>query len=185
VAPITTKHSFELVAHSPAQTFRVGEWLGRLLQVGDVICLQGDLGSGKTCLTQGIGAGLGVVGTISSPTFVLINEYRPRGEGLRLYHVDLYRIEDAASASNLGLEDYLYGDGVTVIEWAERAREIMPPERLWIKMSYLDYSKRSLLFEAAGKHYAEILAALRATLLAGNAQRSAREEPRSEHAAGD
>ncbi len=164
VAPILTEHSFDIITHSPAQTIRIGERLGRLLQAGDVVCLQGDLGSGKTSLTQGIGAGLGVVGTITSPTFVFINEHESSGSGPYLYHVDLYRIRDAAEAFGLGLEDYMYGDGVTVIEWAERARELMPAERLWITLSYLDYTKRCLLFEATGERYLDLLAKLRAEL---------------------
>jgi len=164
VAPILTEHAFDVITHSPAQTIRVGERLGRLLGPGDVVCLQGDLGSGKTNLTQGIGAGLGVVGTITSPTFVFINEHESADSGPYLYHVDLYRVQDAAEAAGLGLEDYMYGDGVTVIEWAERASELVPQDHLWITLSYLDYNKRSILFEASGDHYVDILNNLRAEL---------------------
>ncbi len=166
MTPILTDHAFDLVSHSPAQTLRIGERLGRLLRGGDVVCLQGALGTGKTCLTQGIGAGLGVAGVISSPTFVFIEEHPPLAKGPYLYHVDLYRLDDANAILALGVEDYLYSDGVTVIEWAERARDIMPRERLWITLSYLDYTKRSLLFEATGARYLELLALLRAELFA-------------------
>lgn len=164
MTPILTDHSFDIISHSPAQTLRIGERLGRLLRGGDVVCLQGALGTGKTCLTQGIGAGLGVGGVISSPTFVFIEEHPPLGKGPYLYHVDLYRLDDANAILALGVEDYLYSDGVTVIEWAERAREIMPRERLWITLSHLEYTKRSLLFEATGARYIELLALLRAEL---------------------
>jgi tRNA threonylcarbamoyladenosine biosynthesis protein TsaE len=164
VTPILTAGAFDIITHSASQTFHLGERLGHLLQAGDVLCMQGDLGSGKTCLTQGIAVGLGVSGTVSSPTFVLINEYPPRDKGPCLYHVDLYRIESSAEAFALGLEDYIYDEGVTVIEWAERAKDIMPAERLWISLCYMDYSKRSLLFEAAGQRYQELLAALKAEL---------------------
>jgi tRNA threonylcarbamoyladenosine biosynthesis protein TsaE len=164
LAPILNEHSFEIITHSPAQTFRVGERLGRLLRPGDVVCLQGDLGSGKTCLTQGVGSGLGVHGAINSPTFVFINEYKPAEAGPYLYHVDLYRIEDPAEAFALGLDDYMYGNGVTVIEWAERAQQLVPAERLWITLAFLDLTKRSILFDASGGHYLEILAALKEEL---------------------
>ena len=166
MTPILTDHSFDIISHSPAQTLRIGERLGRLLRAGDVVCLQGELGTGKTCLTQGIGAGLGVGGTISSPTFVFIEEHGSLATGPFLYHVDLYRLDDASAILALGIEDYLYSDGVTVVEWAERAREIMPRERLWITLSYLEYTKRTLLFEAVGARYMELLASLRAELFA-------------------
>jgi tRNA threonylcarbamoyladenosine biosynthesis protein TsaE len=164
VTPILTDHAFEIVTHSPAQTTGIGERLGRLLRGGDVICLQGDLGTGKTCLTQGIGQGLSVAGTINSPTFVYINEHAPCNDGPYLYHVDLYRIHDFMDALALGIEDYLYGDGVTVIEWAERALDIIPAERLWITLAYLDYSKRSIQFSATGERYLEILIDLKREL---------------------
>lgn len=164
VAPILTEHSFDLITHSAEHTFRVGERLGRLLGPGNVVCLQGDLGSGKTCLTQGIGAGLRVSGIVRSPTFVLVNEHDPMDDGPRLYHVDLYRVKDYRDAQALGLEDYLYGEGVTVIEWAEHALEIMPSERLWINLAYLDYGKRSLIFDASGECHMGVLLSLKETL---------------------
>jgi tRNA threonylcarbamoyladenosine biosynthesis protein TsaE len=139
--------------------------LGHLLKPGNVVCLQGALGTGKTCLTQGIGAGMDVSGVIHSPTFVFINEYAPQGSGPYLYHVDLYRTQDYTDALALGIEDYMYGNGITVIEWAERAEDIMPEERLWVTLSYLDYeSKRRILFEASGEAYMEILLSLKEVL---------------------
>lgn len=170
MTPILTERSFDLVTHSAAQTFRVGDLLGRLLQPGDVVCLDGDLGSGKTCLTQGIGAGLNVKGVINSPTFVYINEHAPCSQGPYLYHVDLYRIRDYTDAFALGLEDYMYGDGVTVIEWAGRAKEILPAERLWIELTYLDYTKRCLLFEATGERYMQFLQVLKHELFGTKGQ---------------
>jgi tRNA threonylcarbamoyladenosine biosynthesis protein TsaE len=164
LTPILTEHAFDIITHSAAQTFALGKRLGRLLQPGDVICLEGDLGSGKTCLTQGIGAGMQVLGTINSPTFVYINEHACRHAELYLYHVDLYRIRDFSEAFALGLEDYMYDDGVTVIEWAERASEILPQERLWISLSYIEFTKRSLIFEAAGERYIAVLQALKEDL---------------------
>ena len=161
MSPILTSNALNVVTHSPAQTFAVGRRLGQLLQPGDLVCLQGDLGTGKTCLTQGIGAGLAVAGVINSPTFVFVNEYRPASSGPYLYHVDLYRVSTYMEILGLGLEDYIYSDGVTVIEWADRAREVIPEERLWVTLGYTDHMKRSLVFEAQGAHYIEILTELR------------------------
>lgn len=164
MAPILTERSFDLITHSATQTFSVGERLGQLIRAGDIICLQGELGSGKTCLTQGIGTGMHVSGAINSPTFVFVSEHAPIQVGPSLYHVDLYRISDYSEVYSLGLEDYMYGDGVTVIEWAERAIEILPPNRLWVSLSYTDYTKRTLIFEASGARYLELLKMLREAL---------------------
>ena len=167
MTPILTAHTFDVITHSVEQTYRLGELLGHSLEPGMIVCLQGDLGSGKTCLTQGIGRGLNVEGVINSPTFVFINEYGPSGEGPYLYHVDLYRIHDAADTLALGLEDYIYSNGVTVIEWCDRATEIMPDQRLWISLTYLDESKRSLLFDPTGDEYVRLLDGLRDDVLGG------------------
>jgi len=164
MAPILTEHSFDIISHSAEQTARVGELLGRHLRAGDLVCLQGDLGSGKTCLTQGIGVGLGVNGVICSPTFVLVNELPSCDNGPYLYHIDLYRILDAYDALSLGLEEYIHGDGVVVIEWAERVREYLPAARLWVTLTYLDDTKRCLLFEAEGARYVALLDELRESL---------------------
>ncbi len=102
---------------SASQTHRLGALLGGLLQAGDVVLLEGPLGAGKTALTQGIGAGLGVRETINSPTFTLLKEYMGR---LPLYHFDLYRIEDPEELFALGFEDYFGGEGICVVEWADR-----------------------------------------------------------------
>jgi len=179
VSPILTDRSFDIITHSPEQTHRIGERLGSLLKPGDVVCLEGNLGSGKTCLTQGIGAGMKVSGIITSPTFVYVNEHAPVDSGPWLYHVDLYRIRDHGDALAFGLEDYVYGDGVTVIEWAEYATEIMPDERLWVTLTYLDYTKRSLLFEAQGEHYMEIMLVLKNELYRRTKQQDAPAHPES------
>lgn len=107
----------ELSSERVDRTRRLGALLGRLLLPGDVVLLHGDLGAGKTAFAQGIGAGLGVAETINSPTFTLLKEYRGR---VPLYHFDLYRIEDPAELPALGFDDYFGGEGVCVVEWAER-----------------------------------------------------------------
>ena len=156
--PILDEHTLDLISHSPAQTRRFGARLGDLLQAGDLVCLEGDLGTGKTCLVQGIGRGMGVVEPITSPSFTLIAEYRGPAPAPALYHVDLYRLQAAVEeARALGLEDYILSDGVCVIEWAERAESILPKERLWVALRYVDQSKRGLMMRATGARYDELV----------------------------
>ena len=150
-----------MITTSPSETMQVGDVLGRLSPTGSVICLRGNLGSGKTCLTQGVGRGLGVYGVIHSPTFVFINEHPSLSSGPCLYHVDLYRVHDETDVLALGLEDYMYGDGVTVIEWAERAENVLPSDCLWVVLAYLGERTRRLTFHPRGKAYEELVARLR------------------------
>jgi len=157
VTPILDEHSLDFISHSEAQTRRFGARLGELLQSGDVICLAGELGAGKTCLAQGIGQGLGVEGPITSPSYTLINEYGQEQARLPFYHVDLYRLGEAKEALTLGLEEYFYGEGVCVVEWADRAPGALPAEHLWIALHYIVETKRGLLMKAVGKRYEELL----------------------------
>lgn len=150
-------NAFDFVSHSVAQTQRVGSRLGELLQSGDVICLEGKLGTGKTCLTQGIGRGLGIEEPITSPTFTLIKEYRHPEARLPLYHIDFYRLEKVEEALALGLEEYFYGHGACVVEWAERAKQALPEERLWITLTHLNETERGILMEPVGQRYQELL----------------------------
>jgi tRNA threonylcarbamoyladenosine biosynthesis protein TsaE len=156
---ITPSQSLDFVSHSTTQTQRIGARLGELLAAGDVILLEGPLGSGKTLLTHGIAQGLGISEYITSPSFTLINEYRPKDTGgrLALYHIDLYRLGDAAKeAIAMGMDEYLYGDGVAVVEWAERAAAILPPDHLLINLSIVSETKRGILMTPHGLHYVEI-----------------------------
>lgn len=157
--------ALELISHSPAQTRRLGARLGRLLEPGDVVCLEGDLGVGKTCFAQGIGQGLGVAEPIVSPTFIFIREYRADGGRPPMYHIDFYRLEDLDEAGTLGLDDYLYGDGVCVIEWADRAEPLLPDERLWIRLEVMGASKRSLVLEPTGSRYERLVHTFKGRLL--------------------
>lgn len=148
----------DIISHSEAQTRRLGARLAALLSPGDAIALAGVLGTGKTRFAQGVGQGLGVKEPIVSPTFTLIREYRGPGIRLPLFHVDLYRIGSAAETSTFGLEEYLYGDGVCLVEWADRLGSgQMPAEHLWIDFRHLDQSKRGLLIEPRGLHYEKLL----------------------------
>jgi tRNA threonylcarbamoyladenosine biosynthesis protein TsaE len=156
--PILDEQMLDIISHSEAQTRRLGAHLAGLLSPGDVIALAGGLGTGKTRFAQGVGQGLGVTEPIVSPTFTLVREYR--GSGIRhpFFHVDLYRIENALETSTFGLEEYLYGDGVCLIEWANRLEGgQLPAEHLWIDFHHLDQSKRGLLIQPRGLHYEKLL----------------------------
>ncbi|MEJ2210857.1 MAG: tRNA (adenosine(37)-N6)-threonylcarbamoyltransferase complex ATPase subunit type 1 TsaE [Anaerolineae bacterium] len=156
--PVLDQDTLDVISHSPAQTRRFGARLGLLVRAGDLLCLEGDLGTGKTCLVQGIGQGMGVRAPITSPTYTLIAEYRPPPPAPDLYHVDLYRLDaPEEEALALGLEDYMLGDGVCVIEWADRVASILPEERLWISLRHLDVSKRGILIQAGGDRARELL----------------------------
>lgn len=145
----------DIISHSEAQTLRYGAHLGELLEAGDVVLLHGTLGSGKTTFARGVALGLGVRSRLTSPTFTLINEYR---EGrLPLYHIDFYRLNSEEEALALGIEDYLYGDGVCLIEWAEKLPGILPDERLEVTFTIIAETKRRLVFEARGGRYATLL----------------------------
>lgn len=149
--------------------------LGGMLAAGDVVLLTGDLGAGKTAFTQGIGAGLGVTGTINSPTFTILKEYTGR---VPLYHFDLYRIEDPDELPALGFEDYFGGDGVCVVEWAERGEHgesgvgsdtVWPASWLRVEFEKVSSSERTLRCSALGRRGRALLAELaRAAMLASH-----------------
>ncbi len=147
--PILDAHTFEFVSRSPEQTRRLGMRVGTLLQTGDLICLQGDLGAGKTTFVQGTAQGWGSLDMVSSPTFVLVNAYR-RADGSHLAHLDAYRIETLAEAEELDL-DAMLAEGALCVEWAERIEPILPADRLWIKFNFEADEHRSLHFKACGE----------------------------------
>lgn len=132
-----------LISSSPEETRAMGEKIGRTLRPGAVICLYGELGAGKTCLIQGLARGLGVKEEkeVKSPTFVLIREYEGR---FPIYHFDLYRIESEQELEGLGYEEYFYGRGVTLIEWADKIQEHLPPNRIEIHLTFLDENERRI-----------------------------------------
>ena len=135
-----------LVSHSPEETQAFGRALARRLEAGDLVAFEGDLGSGKTCLIQGICQGLEVQDYVNSPTFILINEYLGRlaGGEIAVYHFDCYRLTSVAELEDLGAEEYFYGRGICLVEWAGRAGELLPPRRRVIQLDYLAPDKRRL-----------------------------------------
>jgi tRNA threonylcarbamoyladenosine biosynthesis protein TsaE len=158
--PILDRNSLEIISRSAEQTRRVGMRLGALLHPGDVVCLIGDLGAGKTTFVQGLAAGWGSLDPVSSPTFVIVNLYRRLDKQL-LYHLDAYRLSGPAEAVDLDLDAMLEG-GSLVIEWADIIAEALPDERLWVNLHYVDEDQRDLVFSAHGSHYDQILSTFRA-----------------------
>jgi tRNA threonylcarbamoyladenosine biosynthesis protein TsaE len=155
---MTSIGALDFISHSAQQTQRLGARLGELLSPGDVLLLDGNLGAGKTVFAQGVARGLGIQDPVTSPTFTLIHEYRGR---LPLYHVDLYRIVGAPEAADLGLEDYLYGEGVTLVEWADRAEPLLPAERLVVSLRPIAETKRAIRMVPTTARYAQLLAAFK------------------------
>lgn len=178
--PVTCK--LELISESALYTQRLGRWLGELLQGGELLLLDGQLGAGKTTFTQGLAKGMNISAVVNSPTFTLLKEYRREpsgqvstsaGDTQMLYHFDLYRLDDPEEMIDLGFEEYFYDSGVCVVEWADKATEFWPAERLYIHLSTLDEVqqalkrdlkhdlkrdlKRNVLFVATGSRYCELL----------------------------
>ncbi len=138
------KSSLVLFSKSPSETFQIGRILGEGLKGGDCVALTGELGAGKTCLTQGIAKGMGVPDcyAVTSPTFTLLNEYP--GRDAALYHLDVYRLSGPADLQEMGFEEYLLGTGVMVIEWAEKIISALPEDALNVNCSYIDENKRKI-----------------------------------------
>jgi tRNA threonylcarbamoyladenosine biosynthesis protein TsaE len=143
----------EIITSSPEETREFGRRIGELVQPGDTILLVGELGSGKTCLTQGIATGLGIKEHALSPTFVIMREMHGR---LPLYHMDLYRLDRIEETGDLGLDDYFYGRGLCVVEWAEKAMALMPPDHLLIEISYISDTERKMRLKPRGRRYEEL-----------------------------
>ena len=170
---IVTKHTqkeaistLDIISHSSAQTQRLGMRLGELMQGGELLLLEGQLGTGKTTFTQGLAKGMGITEIISSPTFTLLKEYpgQPLHVGAQciepspaLYHFDLYRLDNPEEILDLGFEEYFYSTGTCVVEWADKADMLWPTEHLRLRMKMMSETKRGLLFTATGLRYCELL----------------------------
>jgi len=153
---------FSVITSSTEQTEEVGRVLGTMLEAGDLVCLFGDLGAGKTHFSYGVARGLQVQDQyITSPTFTFVNEYQGR---IPLYHIDLYRLKDPSELGSIGFEEYIDSDGATVIEWAERAEEELPDEKLNVYISDVSENSRELGFFAEGERYERLLAGFRKSI---------------------
>lgn len=147
------EQTLKLVSSGPGHTRGVGQRLGEAAWAGTLLLLVGELGSGKTCLVQGLAQGLGVREGVLSPSFVLLRQYRGR---LPLYHIDLFRLDRVEEVAALGLEDYLSGEGVVAVEWAEKALDLFPPEHLLIQFTFLSQTRRRLTLYPRGQKYLEL-----------------------------
>ncbi|MCB9757400.1 MAG: tRNA (adenosine(37)-N6)-threonylcarbamoyltransferase complex ATPase subunit type 1 TsaE [Candidatus Omnitrophica bacterium] len=150
--------SLSITTYTPDQTQMLGECLAAQCKGGEIICLSGNLGSGKTTLVKGMARGLKIdENKVNSPTFVIMNVYEGR---VSLYHFDFYRLEDPKEIGGIGYDEFLYGNGIAVIEWSERFGSLMPPEYLAIDLSDEGEQKRILKFTAHGKRYQDLMGAL-------------------------
>ncbi|MGF7059819.1 tRNA (adenosine(37)-N6)-threonylcarbamoyltransferase complex ATPase subunit type 1 TsaE [Brassicibacter mesophilus] len=149
---------FKIIINSVEATEKLGENIGRLLNGGEIICMTGDLGAGKTTLSQSIAKGLDVDEYVTSPTFTIINEYEGR---CPLYHFDVYRINDIDEMYDLGYEEYFYSDGVTIIEWANIIEDILPKDKLYIEIKKgSSADEREILISGYGDEYERIIEGL-------------------------
>ena len=156
--PVLDPNSLEFIIRSAGQTRRLGMRFGTLIKTGDVICLAGDLGSGKTTFVQGIASGWGSLDPASSPSFVLVNVYRG-ADAQRMYHLDAYRLDNPAQASELDL-DLMLETGPLVVEWADRIQAALPAEHLWVSMRWIDENQRDMVFTARGGRYLSLIHAI-------------------------
>lgn len=146
----------EFIASNANETVEIGYQLGLLLKPGDTILLEGNLSGGKTTFTKGIGKALNIKRIINSPTFTILKEYQGK---YPLYHMDLYRLDE--NSHDYDLENYINGDGITVIEWPFQAPMLLPDEYLLISFSILENGSRKITLEAKGNHYEELLGELK------------------------
>lgn len=154
---ILDKWTLDFISSSYDQTVRLGVRLGELLLIDDLLCLSGELGVGKTALAQGVGRGWGAAIRVTSPSYVLVNQYPRLRDGRILYHIDCYRLENPSDIESSGIEDILDSEGAVMIEWPERIEFLLSADRLWIDISHLSMTRRKLRFTAAGDRSAKLL----------------------------
>jgi len=146
----------QVVSQNTVDTQRLGEQVGCLLKAGDIVCLYGELGTGKTVLTQGIARGLQVAPerAVRSPSFVLMHRYQGR---IPVYHADLYRLDGPTDIADIGLREFLGGDGVAIIEWADKLEASLPGERLDITLAHQTEETRLITMTPQGMRYHQLL----------------------------
>lgn len=151
-----TRSVYTTITHSPEDTIRLGQRIGALLEPGDVIAIFGSLGSGKTTLVKGIGLGLGMKDSreVRSASFLIIAEYKAR---IPIYHFDAYRLEGPGDMYNLGCDEFFWGDGVSIVEWADRVEGSLPEEYLKVSLSIEAPSSRSVEVSSHGKRYERVI----------------------------
>lgn len=155
--PILREGELDIISHSAEQTRRLGTRLGALLERGDVVCLSGDMGAGKTAFAVGIGAGWGAIPPLTSPTYNLVHQHRRERDKQTLFHLDCYRLRDEAEAETVDLDVVFAGKGPVLIEWPERIVGALPKERLWIELRVIEQTRRNFVAEAVGRRYEALL----------------------------
>ena len=164
--PILEGQSLDFQSHSPEQTIRIGVRLGELLNSSDLVCLAGDLGSGKTTLAQGIARGWGSLDVVTSPSFIFVNQYR-RADQQILYHVDAYRMDGVDDGYVIGLHELIDDKASILLEWPERIAKMLPAHRLWITLRWVDELRRGFQVEAHGLRYERMLDQFRRSAFGG------------------
>lgn len=145
-------NTYEIVTHSEKETMTIAETIANLLQRGDVLTLDGNLGTGKTTFTKGLAKGLQIKRAVTSPTFTIVKEYTGI---LPLYHMDAYRLEN--SNEDIGFDEYFYGNGICVVEWAQFIEEYLPENRLQITLTFLNQDDRKITFQATTEHFSNVI----------------------------
>ena len=163
--PILDPNTIEFISNGPEQTKRLGIRLGSLLNIGDVLCLSGDLGSGKTTFVQGLAKGWGSLDLVTSPTFIIVNMYR-KSDNQNLYHLDAYRLQNEFEAEDLDI-DLMLTNGVMAVEWPKRILGALPDEQLWVNFSWISDQKRRLVFDPKGDRYQSTLLKFRQQAFGG------------------
>ena len=156
---------FTYISNSPDETYKIGETIGKITNPGDILCLNGELGAGKTVFAKGVASGLGVQGRVASPTFTLINEHQGR---IPFYHMDVYRLGSPEEMLDLGYEEYFYDQGVTLVEWAQLVDEVLPGERLDIAITQAGEHHRKLVFIPRGERYHGLVEEMKKLVRAGD-----------------
>jgi len=148
------KMNLTIITKSPEETKNLGKEVSKLAKPGDLFAFYGELGAGKTCFIQGISRGLEVKDYVTSPSFTIINEYQGK---IPIFHFDLFRLNNAEEILELGYEEYFYGEGLTVIEWAEKIGQLLPKEHLKIDIKFKDRYKRAITFIPQGDRFNNFL----------------------------
>ena len=159
--PILKEGELDIISHNADQTRRLGAYIGRLLKAGDIVCVSGDMGAGKTVFCAGIGAGWGATLPLTSPTFNLVHEHTREKDSQQLYHLDCYRLRSTLDAESIGIDEILSGESAVLLEWPEHIESVLPDDRLWIEIRILEPSRRNFIFEATGTRYEEMLSQFR------------------------
>lgn len=159
--PILKEGELDFISTSPEQTQRLGARLGALLQPGDVICLSGEMGAGKTAFAGGVGLGWGAEGVMASPTYTIVHEHRRLADDHRLAHLDCYRLSGTADIDSIGFDDLLESGASLLIEWPEKLEEALPTDRLWVRLRVVSDVHRSIHFTPVGARYVQLVAQFR------------------------